>query len=61
MMCINAAFTLYATNQLPEIPVQRCVGVRIETEEAGFGGMHLAEAVGGNPISAECSFRKTEG
>lgn len=48
-MCINTAFTLYATNQLSEIPVQRCEGVGIETGEAGFGEMHLAEAVGGNP------------
>ena len=47
IMCINAAFTLYAANQLPEIPTQRRVGVGIETGEAGFGGVHLAEAVGG--------------
>lgn len=47
MTCINVAFTLYAINQLPEIPTQRCVGVGIETGEAGFGGVHLAEVLGG--------------
>jgi len=39
--------TLYATNQLPEIPTQRWVDMGIRTGEAGFGGMHLAEVVGG--------------
>lgn len=47
MMCINAAFTLYATNQLPEIPIQRCIGVGIKTGEAAFGGEHLSEVLGG--------------
>lgn len=45
MMCVNAAFTLYVTDQLPEISTQRCVGAGIEREESGFGGVHLAEAV----------------
>lgn len=39
--------TPYATDQLPEIPTQRCVGVGIKTGEAGLGGLHLAEAMGG--------------
>lgn len=47
MMCVNAAFTPYVTDQLPEISTQRCIGAGIETGEAGFGGVHLAEAVDG--------------